>query len=187
MAAVDVSVVCFVVTWHVDVGSVVRSVLVTVGNVTIRWLVDGLDELSVVVAVDVSVVCFVVTWHCGVGSVVRSVLVIVGVVVCTFVDELGTKQIGVVKAFVVLDDLSCELDRDGRVAIRGAVDAEDWALDVLEQLSVFATSNSWLCSLSLLRLSWLCSLSLLLPASAAFTDRKIHLFAHPLACRVSDG
>ena len=157
VAAVDVSVVCSVVTWHCGVERVVRSVLVTVGNVTIRCAVDELDELSVVAAVDVSVVCSVVTWHCGVGSVVRLVLVTVGnvtiriaveAVVWTFVDELDTKQTGVVKAFVVLDDLSCELDRDGRVAIRGAVDAEDWACDVLEQLSVFETSNSWLSSLS---------------------------------------
>ena len=53
-------------------------------------------------------------------------------VVWTFVDELDTKQIVFVKAIVVLDDISCELDCDGRVTIRGAVDAEDWALDVLE-------------------------------------------------------
>ena len=57
-------------------------------------------------------------------------------VVWTFVDELDTKQTDFVKDFLVLDDISRELDRDGRVATRGTVVAEDWALDVLEDFGL---------------------------------------------------
>ena len=93
----------------------------------------------------------------------------------------------------MLDDISCKLDRDGKVATRGAVDAEDWALDVLEDCGLvflffflvlftfglfqilFLKFTLEPVSLFALSSASLCSLLLLLPASAAFTDSKLHI------------